>query len=127
MDIARKNYEGIPRTGSPHFHAVRAGNLLFLAGATAKMTPAENGTMGEQTKVILGRMKKIMESEGGSLSDIVKITSYVTDLSPEAKAETQKVRMEFFGDDLPASTRVEVAGLDGPNLLIEIDAIAVIS
>ena len=37
MDIARKNYEGIPRTGSPHFHAVRAGNLLFLAGATAKM------------------------------------------------------------------------------------------
>ena len=77
--------------------------------------------------MILERMKKIMESEGGSLSDIVKITSYVTDLSPEAKSETQKVRMEFFGDDLPASTRVEVAGLDGPNLLIEIDGIAVIS
>ena len=127
MDIERKNYEGIPKTGSPHFHAVRAGDLLFLAGATAKMTPAENGSMGDQTRVILDRMKKIVESEGGSLSDIVKITSYVTDLSQEAKAETQRVRLEFFGDDLPASTRVQVAGLDGPTLLIEIDAVAVIS
>ena len=83
--------------------------------------------MGDQTRVILDRMKNIVESEGGSLSDIVKITSYVTDLSQEAKAETQRVRLEFFGDDLPASTRVQVAGLDGPTLLIEIDAVAVIS
>ena len=127
MDIERRNYEGIPKTGSPHFHAVRAGDLLFLAGATAKMTSAENGSMGDQPRVILDRMKKIVESEGGSLSDIVKITSYVTDLSQEAKAETQRVRLEFFGDDLPASTRVQVAGLDGPTLLIEIDAVAVIS
>ena len=127
MDIERRNYEGIPKTGSPHFHAVRAGYLLFLAGATAKKTSAENGSMEEQTRVILDRMKKIVESEGGSLSDIVKITSYVTDLSEEAKAETQRVRLEFFGDDLPASTRVQVAGLDGPTLLIEIDAVAVIS
>ena len=127
MDIERRNYEGIPKTGSPHFHAVRAGDLLFLAGATAKMTSAENGSMGDQTRVILDRMKKIVESEGGSLSDIVKITSYVTDLSQEAKAETQRVRLEFFGDHLPASTRVQVAGLDGPTLLIEIDAVAVIS
>ena len=127
MDIERRNYEGIPKTGSPHFHAVRAGDLLFLAGATAKMTSAENGSMGDQTRGILDRMKKIVESEGGSLSDIVKITSYVTDLSQEAKAETQRVRLEFFGDDLPASTRVQVAGLDGPTLLIEIDAVAVIS
>ena len=126
MDIDRRNYDGIPRTGSPHFQAVRAGALLFLAGATAKLTRAETGTMGEQTRVILERMDHIMKSEGGSLSDIVKITSYVTDLSEEAKAETQEVRGEFFGEDLPASTRVKVAGLDGPALLIEIDAIAVI-
>ena len=127
MDIERRNYEGIPKTGSPRFHAVRAGDLLFLAGATAKMTSAENGSMGDQTRVILDRMKKIVESEGCSLSDIVKITSYVTDLSQEAKAETQRGRLEVFGDDLPASTRVQVAGLDGPTLLIEIDAVAVIS
>ena len=126
MTIERKNYPGIPVTGSPHFHSVRTGNFLFLAGATAKMTSAENGTMADQTRVILERMRYILECEGGSLCDVVKITSYVTDLSESAKSQTQDIRREYFGESLPASTRVQVAGLDGPSLLIEIDAIAMI-
>lgn len=126
MTIERKNYPGIPVTGSPHFHSVRTGNFLFLAGATAKMTSAENGTMADQTKVILERMRYILECEGGSLCDVVKMTSYVTDLSESAKSQTQNIRREYFGESLPASTRVQVAGLDGPSLLIEIDAIAMI-
>ena len=126
MTIERKNYPGIPVTGSPHFHSVRTGNFLFLAGATAKMTSAENGTMADQTRVILERMRYILECEGGSLCDVVKITSYVTDLSESAKSQTQNIRREYFGESLPASTRVQVAGLDGPSLLIEIDAIAMI-
>ena len=126
MTIERKNYPGIPVTGSPHFHSVRTGNFLFLAGATAKMTSAENGTMADQTRVILERMKYILECEGGSLCDVVKMTSYVTDLSESAKSQTQDIRRESFGESLPASTRVQVAGLDGPSLLIEIDAIAMI-
>ena len=126
MTIERKNYPGIPVTGSPHFHSVRTGNFLFLAGATAKMTSAENGTMADQTRVILERMRYILECEGGSLCDVVKITSYVTDLSESAKSQTQDIRREYFGESLPASTRVQVVGLDGPSLLIEIDAIAMI-
>jgi len=126
MTIERKNYPGIPVTGSPHFHSVRTGNFLFLAGATAKMTSAENGTMAEQTEVILERMRYILECEGGSLCDVVKMTSYVTDLSESAKSQTQNIRREYFGESLPASTRVQLAGLDGPSLLIEIDAIAMI-
>ena len=43
-----------------------------------------------------------------------------------AKPQTLGVRREYFGVSLPASTRVQVAGLDGPSLLIEIDATAVI-
>ena len=126
MTIERKNYPGIPVTGSPHFHSVRTGKFLFLAGATAKMTSAENGTMADQTRVILERMRYILECEGGSLCDVVKMTSYVTDLSESAKSQTQNIRREYFGESLPASTRVQVAGLDGPSLLIEIDAIAMI-
>ena len=126
MTIERKNYTGIPVTGSPHFHSVRTGNFLFLAGATAKMTSAENGTMADQTRVILERIKYILECEGGSLCDVVKMTSYVTDLSESAKSQTQDIRREYFGESLPPSTRVQVAGLYGPSLLIEIDAIAMI-
>lgn len=126
MNIVRKNYPEIPMTGSPHFQSVRAGNMLFLAGATAKLTEAEFGDIGEQTEVILKRIKHIMEAEGGSLDNVVKITSFVTDMSDEAKKQTQDIRVKYFGENLPASTRVQVAGLDKPHVKIEIEAIAVL-
>ncbi len=126
MDIARKNYPELPAPGAPHFHSVRMGNLLFLSGATARDTEAEYGDMAEQTEVILKRMKLILEAEGGTLQNIAKITSFVTEIDSEAGAKTHEVRMRYFGDDLPASTRVQVAGLVAPHLKIEIEAIAVL-
>ncbi len=126
MDIVRKNYPELPATGAPHFQSVRAGNLLFLAGATARGTEAEYGDIAEQTDVILKRIQHILEAEGGSLDHVVKITSFVTEISHEAGAATHAVRVKYFGENLPASTRVQVAGLVEPHLKIEIEAIAVL-
>ena len=126
MDIMRKNYAEIPAPGAPHFHSVRAGNMLFLSGATARDTEAEHGDMAEQTEVILRRMKHIVEAEGGTMSNIVKITSFVTEIDSAAGAKTHEVRVRYFGDNLPASTRVQVAGLVEPHLKIEIEAICVL-
>ena len=126
MEIVRKNYPDLPASGAPHYQSVRAGNLLFLAGATARGTEAEYGDMAAQTEVILKRMQHILEAEGGSLSNIVKITSFVTEISSEAGAATHQVRVKYFGENLPASTRVQVAGLVAPHLKIEIEAIAVL-
>lgn len=126
MDIVRKNYPELPPTGAPHFQSVRAGNLLFLAGATARGTEAEFGDIAEQTDVILKRIQHILEAEGGSLDNVVKIISFVTEISHEAGAATHAVRVKYFGENLPASTRVQVAGLVEPHLKIEIEAIAVL-
>ena len=126
MDIVRKNYPELPPTGAPHFQSVRAGNLLFLAGATARGTEAEYGDIAEQTDVILWRIQHILEAEGGSLENVVKITSFVTEISREAGAATHDVRVKYFGENLPASTRIQVAGLVEPHLKIEIEAIAVL-
>ena len=126
MDIVRKNYGDLPPTRAPHYQSVRVGNLLFLSGATAKDTEAEFGDMAAQTDVILKRMQLIVEAEGGSLQNVVKITSFVTEISSEAGAATHRVREKYFGQNLPASTRVQVAGLVDPNLKIEIEAIAVL-
>ena len=126
MEISRKNYSGIPMQKGTHPQAVRVGNLLFLSGALARDTDAEFGDIEQQTDAILHRIKHIVEKEGGSLGNVVKITNFVTDNSPEATAATQRARVKYFGDSLPASTRVRVAGLSGPHLLIEIDAIAVL-
>jgi 2-iminobutanoate/2-iminopropanoate deaminase len=126
MEIVRKNYPELPPTRAPHYQSVRAGNLLFLSGATARDTEAAHGDMAAQTEVILQRMKHILEAEGGSLHNVVKITSFVTDISSEAGTATHRVREKYFGNNLPASTRVQVAGLVEPNLKIEIEAIAVL-
>ena len=124
MEITRKNYEGIPMQKGTHPQAVRVGNFLFLSGALARDTDAEFGDIGQQTEAIFQRIKHIVEKEGGTLYNVVKITNFVMDNSPAATEATQAVRVRFFGDNLPASTRVRVAALAEPHLLIEIDAIA---
>ena len=126
MAIIRKNYPELPVQTAPHYQSVRVGNQLFLSGATARDTEAEYGDMAAQTEVILQRMQLILEAEGGTLDDVVKITSFVTEISPEAGVATHEVRKKYFGDNLPASTRVQVVGLVGPHLKIEIEAIAVL-
>lgn len=126
MEVVRRNYPELPAQGAPHYQSVRVGNLLFLSGATARDTEAEHGDMAAQTDVILRRMQHIVQAEGGSLDNVVKITSFVTDISKEAGAATHQVRTKYFGENLPASTRVQVAGLVEPHLKIEIEAIVVL-
>ena len=126
MDVRRKSYPELPAPGAPHYQSVRVGDRLFLSGATARDTEAEYGDMAAQTDVILKRIKFILEAEGGTLDNIVKITSFVTEISHEAGAATHEVRTKYFGDNLPASTRVQVAGLVEPHLKIEIEATAIL-
>ena len=126
MDIVRRNYPELPAPGAPHYQSVRVGDLLFLSGATARDTEAEYGDMAAQTEVILKRMQHILEAEGGTLQNVVKITSFVTEITSEAGTATHEVRVKYFGENLPASTRVQVAGLVAPHLKIEIEAIAVL-
>ena len=126
MEVVRRNYPELPAQGAHHYQSVRVGNLLYLSGATARDTEAEHGDMAAQTDVILKRIQHIVQAEGGSLDNVVKITSFVTDISKEAGAATHQVRTKYFGENLPASTRVQVAGLVEPHLKIEIEAIVVL-
>ena len=126
MKITRSNYEGIPMQKGTHPQAVRVGNLLFLSGALARGTDAGFGDIGQQTEAIFQRIKHIVEKQGETLDNVVKITNFVVDHSPAATEATQSERAKFFGDNLPASTRVKVAVLSEPHLLIEIEAIAVL-
>ena len=125
MEVVRRNYPGIPIVG-PHHHAVRAGNILFLAGVTAKMTEAEQRDIAAQTDAVLRLVKHIVEAEGGTMDNVVKITNFVTDISADATEASRAARLKYFGENLPASTRVQVAGLVDPHLRIEIEATAVL-
>jgi 2-iminobutanoate/2-iminopropanoate deaminase len=122
MDITRRNYPEIGQPGGPFCHSVRAGNLLFISGATAGGTDAANGSATQQAEAVLKKISHILEAEGGSLANVVKVTVFVTDISD--RAEIAQVRQRYFQGVYPASTLVEVSALATPNLKLEIEAVA---
>lgn len=95
------------------------GNQVFLSGQTSS-----GDGMEAQARGVLTKIRHLIEAAGGSMADIVKMTVYVTDISK--RAEIGKVRSEFFPGDKPCSTLVEVKALVTPDLLIEIDAVAIL-
>ena len=110
-------------------HAIRKkGTPVFLAGQVA--LDRDGKVVGEkdvaaQTEPAFANVKAVVEAAGGTLADVVKITIYVTDAA--VRPAVAAVRKRWFPDGVfPASTYVVVSGLAIPELLVEIDAIAVI-
>ena len=105
-----------------------SGNLFFIAGCTARGTSAQGNTLIDQLQVTLDRIIRIMAEEGGTASDIVKITTFVTSIADwrANAAEQQRVFDQFFNGEYPANTLVEIAALAEPGLDVEIEAIAVL-
>lgn len=104
-----------------------AKGLLFLAGQVpyaADGGVAHIGDFKAQARQVFGAVKAHLEAAGGRLTDVVKITTYVTDV--RYRLDFRTVRDEFFGVRGPASTMVEVSSLSHPDYLIEVEAIAVI-
>lgn len=106
--------------------AVRVGNIIEVAGTTA----VENGQTvapGDayaQTVFILEIIKKALEEAGASLEDVVRTRMFVTDITKwEAIG---KAHGAFFKNIKPATTMVEVSKLIEKNMLVEIEATAII-
>lgn len=106
---------------------VRDGSLVFISGQCAvdeNFNLVGKGDIRAQTRKTLENIKTVVEAAGGSLDEIVKVTVYVRDMS-QLKA-IHDVRFEYFTNNLPASTLVEVSRLISDDYLIEIDAVAFI-
>ena len=104
-----------------------AQSIVFLAGQVdydQQGNPAHPGDFKAQARAVFSAVKAHVEAAGGTLANVVKITSYLTDV--RHRPAFREVRDEFFGTKGPASTMVGVAALAHPDYLIEIEAIAVI-
>lgn len=108
-----------------HAVKVKAGHLLFIKGTTARdrnFNLVGKGDIKAQSRQIFENMKVILEEAGATFGNIVKLTTFVTDISKFK--ELQEVRAEYFKRDYPATTMVEVSRLASEDVLIEIEAIA---
>ena len=125
MEKIRKNYPDIAPSGPTFSRSVRAGSTLYIAGCTARGTEAQGQPIMEQLQVTLDRIVRIVAEEGGSPSDIVKITTFVTSI-PQWRADRERQEAlfaEYFRGEYPANTLVEITALAEDGLDVEIEAI----
>ena len=78
----------------------------------------------EQARRAFDKIRLIVEKAGGKFTDIVKITRYFKDMSDQDKING--LIHEYFGENLPCSTTVQVAGFVAPTMKLEFDCWAVI-
>lgn len=107
--------------------AVRVGDRVWVSGTTA--TDAAGAVVGigdpaAQTRQAVANLRAALERAGARLEDVVRTRIYVTDIAQwEAVG---RAHGEAFGAIRPASTMVEVARLIAPEIVVEIEADAVI-
>ncbi|MEU3014055.1 RidA family protein [Nocardia asteroides] len=107
--------------------AVRVGNHVVVSGTTAAIPgggAVGGDDIGAQTTEVLARIASALEQAGASLRDVVRTRLFVTDISrwPEVAAAHSAV----FDAVRPAASMYEVTGLIAPELLIEIEADAIV-
>ena len=107
--------------------AVKTGNQVAVAGTTAVNENGEvvgvNDPYG-QAIFIFRKIEKALQEAGATLKDVVRIRSFITDIS--RWEEVARAQGEVFGEIRPAATLVAVSALVQPELLVEIEADAVI-
>jgi 2-iminobutanoate/2-iminopropanoate deaminase len=115
----------LPSPVGPYSPGMRYGDLLFVSGQSGR----EPGTgrlaadVEAQTEQALRNVAAILEAAGATLQDVIRCGVFLVDMGEFAKMNAVYERL--FAGHRPARTTVEVSGLPGEGLRVEIDAVAV--
>lgn len=129
MTVECINPEGLwaPRTYSQV--AIATGSrLVFVAG---QQPEDEHGTLiglgdlAAQARQVFDNLGRALAAAGARPDQVTKITIYVRDYRPEHIPVIEAARVSLFGDHKPADALIGVATLSNPDMLIEVDAIAI--
>lgn len=109
----------------PFSHAIQIGSLVFVSGqASVDLKTGEiiGGTFAEEFERSVENLRSILETAGASLSDIVKVGCYVR--RDDDLSEFNRLYREVFAEPFPA--RTTITNCLPPQLLFEIDCVAVV-
>lgn len=114
-----------PEAIGPYSQAIRTGKTVYLAGQIAidpKTKQVVNGTIEEQTKLVLENLKAVLAADGLTMDNVVSTSVFLKDLNEFGKMN--EVYGTYFKTAPPARATVEVARLPR-DVKVEISAIAV--
>jgi len=118
---------GMPEPISHYTHVVKVGPLVFVSGCVA--SDEQGRTVGgsdvvAQARQVHENLKRCLAAAGATFADVCKVSVFLKNVADREKVNT--VRQEYFGPSRPASTLVEISRLVRDDLLLEIEAIAVL-
>ena len=120
------NASNLPSPVGPYSPGIVTGNLLFVSGQSGRepLTGRVAEDVEAQTEQALKNVAAILQAAGSGLAHVIRCGVFLVDMGEFETMNAVYARM--FGNHRPARTTVQVAGLPGPGLRVEIDAIAVV-
>jgi reactive intermediate/imine deaminase len=107
-------------------HVVKAGNTIYVSGQIGCDLDGNvvQGGFEAQAERVFENLSLVLEAAGATLKDVVKVTTYLRSMTD--RPVLTAIRQKYFSEPYPASTLVEISSLALPDLLIEVEAIAVV-
>ena len=132
MRTTKTNPQGIHRPVGTYSHAVRIesgeATWIYISGQVALDADGNlvaPNDLRAQTEQVFENLTAILQANGATFEDVVKITTFVTTL--DDLDGMREVRSRYLPKEPPASTAVQISALVLPGAVIEIEAVAVIS
>lgn len=114
-------------TGYTHVVQVHGGRTIYIAGQVAfdkSGNVVGKGDFAAQATQVFENLKSALAAGGATFDNLVKVTTFVTDLSQMQTLRT--IRGKYYAKNPPASTLVQITKLANDDLMIEIEAVAVV-
>jgi enamine deaminase RidA (YjgF/YER057c/UK114 family) len=128
MDVKYLDPPGLTRGTYAQVAVVAGGRTVYVSGQVAKDAQGRvvGTTFDEQVEQVFVNLRIALDAAGAGFAHIVKMNAFVRDLSPGRVQAFRAIRARHFGGHRPASTLVGTPALAQDDLMLEVEAIAVV-